>query len=373
MDIVITGIGAITPAAKNIEDVFSDLVSGETNTKRVIEDFDFSEYINPWKARKMNRLGQLSTVAAVMAVKDSGLEINDENRNRIGSIYSTCNASFETNRSEVNNIIAKDLSGISTFKFPMTTSNSPLGAITRTLKVKGSSSAIVGSDPIHYGSLLLKSGTCDSIVIVGADEYSDLYDKTYRELGFNVSDNKCEIYSGYKGFRYSEGFSSIVLETKEHAIKRNARIYCDLKNSIGYMDTKTQPLMNKYFDIDEETLFDSMNGSLENINPNLNGFVMGTGNGTLIDKKEFSAFNKISSNFKAVKKLVNIKDYSGESFSGSSILNLSVAAMALKKQVLPSSVISEKQKSLNVSFSIVNSYLPNGSITSHMLSSNVGE
>ena len=97
--VVVTGIGAITPLGNDTETTWNNLVAGVSGIgplTRVnaddfpakvaaeVKDFDPSAFMEKKDARKMDRFTQFAVAASIMAVKDSGLDINEENSDRVG-------------------------------------------------------------------------------------------------------------------------------------------------------------------------------------------------------------------------------------------------------------------------------------------------
>ena len=99
--VVITGLGAVTPAGLAVDSFWDSLISGQSGIKHItnfdttdypckiageIQDFDPNEVIGRKQARRMARFSQLLVVAANEALIDSGLDLEATNRDRIGII-----------------------------------------------------------------------------------------------------------------------------------------------------------------------------------------------------------------------------------------------------------------------------------------------
>ena len=97
--VVITGVGAVTPLGNNIDQTWKGLVEGKSGIAPIegydvstyatqfagqIKDLDITEYMKAKEARKIDPFIQYGLVASIQAISDSGLEVTDENRKRIG-------------------------------------------------------------------------------------------------------------------------------------------------------------------------------------------------------------------------------------------------------------------------------------------------
>ena len=100
--VVVTGIGAITPLGNTAEETWENLLAGKSGAATInsfdtskfkthfaceIKDFKVTDYLDRKEARNMDRYVQLALVAAIQAVKDSGIDLEVVNKNRVGVIY----------------------------------------------------------------------------------------------------------------------------------------------------------------------------------------------------------------------------------------------------------------------------------------------
>ena len=100
--VVVTGLGAVTPVGNNPEETWNNLVNGvsgaapitlfdATNFKTQfaceVKGLNINEYIDRKEARKMDRYTQLAFISAIQAVKDSGMDLETIDKNRIGVVF----------------------------------------------------------------------------------------------------------------------------------------------------------------------------------------------------------------------------------------------------------------------------------------------
>ena len=100
--VVVTGLGAVTPLGNTPEETWKNMVAGvsgaapithfdTTNFKTKfaceVKNLDVNAYLDRKEARKMDRYTQLAMIAAMQAVKDSGIDLEKEDKDRIGVVY----------------------------------------------------------------------------------------------------------------------------------------------------------------------------------------------------------------------------------------------------------------------------------------------
>ena len=100
--VVVTGIGAVTPVGNTAEETWANLIAGKSGAAPItsfdsskfktqfaceVKGLNVNEYIDRKEARKMDRYAQLAMIAAKQAVEDSGMNLDEEDKNRIGVIF----------------------------------------------------------------------------------------------------------------------------------------------------------------------------------------------------------------------------------------------------------------------------------------------
>ena len=99
--VVVTGMGAVTPVGIGVENFWQGLLSGKSGVDTLhctdpekhlvkiaaeVKDFNAEDYLDAKEAKRMDRFIQFAMVAAIEAVKDSGLDLEKEEKDRIGVI-----------------------------------------------------------------------------------------------------------------------------------------------------------------------------------------------------------------------------------------------------------------------------------------------
>ncbi len=254
-------MGAVTPLGLNVQDFWQNLLAGKSGIGPVrswdasgqpvriaaeILDFDPETVIEKREAKHMDRFTQFAIAAAVEAHADSGLTIDDANRERVGVIIGSGMGGLITIEEQTRVLIARGASRISPFACPMMIPNMAAGQVSIRLGSQGPSTCVVtacasGSNAVGEGMRLIQSGVCD-VVAAGASE------ATITPMGLGVfaacralsrRNDEPELASrpfdaDRDGFVMGEGAAVLMLEELEHARARGARIYAELA---GYGST----------------------------------------------------------------------------------------------------------------------------------------
>jgi 3-oxoacyl-[acyl-carrier-protein] synthase II len=221
-----------------------------------VKDFEPTDYINRKDARRMDRFAQLAVAAGYQAVEDSGLTIDQSNRDDIG-VYVGCGIGGLTTMFEQAKIlIEKGPDRVSPFLAPMMIADIAAAQVSIALGVKGpnfctTSACSSGSDAIGLAYELIKRGGAD-IMLAGGTEaiinplgitsFNALHALSIRNDAPQKASRPFD--TERDGFVISEGAVILVMESLQHAIRRNANILAEL---VAYAATSdsfhiTQPL-----------------------------------------------------------------------------------------------------------------------------------
>jgi len=205
-----------------------------------VKDFDLAAYMSPKEARRMDTFIHYGIAASVQAIKDSGIEITDANRERIGCVIGSGIGGLpmiEENHSELLN---RGPRRVSPFLIPGSIINMIAGNLSIQYGLKGPNLAIVtacttGLHSIGEAGRLIEYGDAD-VMIAGGSEATICplgiggFD-TMRALSTRNDDPATASRPWDRdrdGFVMGEGAGIMVLEDYEHASRRGARIYCEL-------------------------------------------------------------------------------------------------------------------------------------------------
>lgn len=257
--VVITGMGAITPVGCDVETFWNSLKNGKNGIDFItkfdttdfkaklaaeVKDFDPLLYMDKAAVRKSDKFVQYAVAAASQAVSDSGIE-NNIAPERFGVYYGSGIGGFETFVSEHNSFIEKGAHRVSPMFIPKMISNMGAGNIAIKFSAKGSCMSVstacaTGTTAIGEAYRAIKGGYADAIIAGGVEAsisplaaagfincmaLSDSTDKDCASIPFDKRRN---------GFIMGEGAGALIVEEYEHAVKRNAKIYAEIK---GYGST----------------------------------------------------------------------------------------------------------------------------------------
>ncbi|MCK5356224.1 MAG: beta-ketoacyl-ACP synthase II, partial [Methyloprofundus sp.] len=257
--VVITGLGAVTPLANTVSETWDGIINGKsgispidsfdissfaTTFGGVIRNFDVTEYIPAKDAKRMDAIIHYGLAAGSQAIEDSGLEITEENAERIGVAIGAGIGGI-TGIEECYATYAK--SGprrISPFFVPGNIINMISGNLSIKYGLKGPNFAIVtacttGTHNIGDAARLIKYGDADVMVAGGAERCTSSATAmggfcSARALSRRNDDPQAASRPWDKdrdGFVLSDGSGVVVLEELEHAKARGAKIYAEL---VGY-------------------------------------------------------------------------------------------------------------------------------------------
>jgi 3-oxoacyl-[acyl-carrier-protein] synthase II len=253
--VVVTGLGAVSPVGNDVASSWEALLAGRSGIGPItrfdasglgcriageVKDFDLAAYMSPKEARRMDTFIHYGIAASVQAIKDSGIEVTDANRERIGCVIGSGIGGLpmiEENHSELLN---RGPRRVSPFLIPGSIINMIAGNLSIQYGLKGPNLAIVtacttGLHSIGEAGRLIEYGDAD-VMIAGGSEATICplgiggFD-TMRALSTRNDDPATASRPWDRdrdGFVMGEGAGIMVLEDYEHASRRGARIYCEL-------------------------------------------------------------------------------------------------------------------------------------------------
>ena len=256
--VVITGLGAVTPIGNTVATYWSGLQSGANGVAPItlfdaskhacrfaaeVKDFDPSGVLDPKETKRWDRFCQFGVVAAKEALAQSGLDITDANRQRIGVIIGSGVGGLLTMETQAHVLEGKGPGRVSPFTVPMMIPNMATGLAAIALGAQGPSSAVAtacaaGSNAIGDAFRLLQQGHADAMVCGGAESAITPLGvagfASAKALSFRNDDPATAsrpFDAERDGFVIGEGAGILVLETLEHAQARGADI---LGEVVGY-------------------------------------------------------------------------------------------------------------------------------------------
>ena len=254
--VVITGLGAITPIGNNIQEYWKGLYEGVSGANLIthfdaskfktqfaceVKNFDVNEFIDKKEARKMDKFAQYAIVSSDEAIKDSGLDLDKENKDRIGVIWGAGIGGLITFQEEVLTFGKGDgTPRFNPFFIPKMIADIAPGMISIRHGLRGPNFATVSAcassanaliDALNYirlghADVIISGGSEAAVIEAGIGGFNALHALSTRNDNYLTASRPFDL--NRDGFVLGEGAGALVLEEYEHAKARGAKIYCEL-------------------------------------------------------------------------------------------------------------------------------------------------
>lgn len=253
--VVVTGLGMVSPLGNTVADTWSGIVEGKsgiaplesfdvsafgTRFGGAVKGFDVTEYMSKKEARRMDLFMQYGIAAATQAISDSGIEITDANRNRMGVAIGSGIGGLGTIEENHNLLNASGPRKLSPFFVPASIINMVSGHVSINYGLCGPNFSMVtacttGTHSVGFGSRCIAYGDADVMVVGGAEMGSTPLGlagfSAARALSTRNEDPEGASRPWDKdrdGFVLSDGAGILVIEEYEHAKARGANIYAEI-------------------------------------------------------------------------------------------------------------------------------------------------
>ena len=255
--VVVTGLGAVTPVGNTPEETWENLVAGKSGAAPItlfdsskfktqfaceVKNLDLNVYLDRKESRKLDRFTQLAMVSAMQGVKDSGLDLEKEDMNRIGVIYGVGIGGIRTFEDEVvyYGLHQEEGPKFSPFFIPKMIADIAAGQIsihfgfhgpnyTTTSACASSSNALANAfNLIRLGkaNVIVGGGAESAICSCGVGGFNAIKALSTRN---DDPERASRPFSASRdGFVMAEGAGCLILEELEHAKARGAKIYAEM-------------------------------------------------------------------------------------------------------------------------------------------------
>lgn len=256
--VVITGIGTVNSIGLNAGEFWNNLLAGKSGISVIegfdvekinskiagqIKNFDPHTYINIKEAKRMDRFAQLAVAAALMALEDSKLKINELNCNDIGVFIGSGVGGLSTIEVQNQRLLEKGADKVSPFLVPMMICNMAAAQVSIISGAKGpvsttTTACAAGTNAIGDAFEIIKRGAANVMIAGGAEAaitplgmagFSSMHAMSTRNDDPQKASRPFE--RDRDGFVMGEGSGILILEELNHAVKRGADIYAEI---IGY-------------------------------------------------------------------------------------------------------------------------------------------
>ena len=253
--VVITGMGAITCLGNSVDEFWTGLKNGKSGIREIslvspdgfpcrvsgeVRDFDTAEYMDRKESRRMARFSQFAVAAAHQAVKDSGLDLENEDLDRIGVLIGSGSGGLPETDQQAEIRVTRGVNRMSPYYIPMMLVNMAAANISHTFNLTGYTNTCVtacaaSTQAIGEASEIIRRGGADVIVTGGTEagicEIGMGGFSTMRALttwtGDPVKASR-PFDSGRDGFAPSEASGILIMESLQHATDRGAQIYAEI-------------------------------------------------------------------------------------------------------------------------------------------------
>ena len=367
--VVITGLGLLTPVGNTVDESWSNIVAGKSGIAPItsfdaskfsarisgsVKNFDPLQYISAKEVKKMDAFIHYGLAAGIQALEDSGLEVTDENAERIGVAIGSGIGGLPTIEKNRDVYLAGGPRKISPFFVPSSIINMVSGNLSIMRGLKGPNIAIVsacttGAHNIGDAARMISYGDADAMVAGGAEmgtcELGVGGFAAARALSTRNDDPEAASRPWDRdrdGFVLGDGAGVVVLEEYEMAKKRGANIYCEL---VGYGmsgDAYHMTLPSKGGEGAARCMRNAMNDA--GLNPEDIGYINAHGTSTPAGDVAETMAVKLAMGDHAHKLVVSsTKSMTGHLLGAAGGIEAIFSILALRDQVVPPTINLDNQ------------------------------
>lgn len=255
--VVVTGLGAVTPIGNNVKTFWNNVKAGKVGIGEItrfdtsdfkvklaaeVKDFQAKEYMDFKAAKRMELFSQYAVVASKEAVKDAGIDMEQEDPFRVGVIVGSGIGSLQAMETAEQKLLQRGPSKVDPLFVPKMISNMAAGNVSIAIGARGKCTNVVTAcasgthcigdayRAIQYGDaeVMVSGGTEGAITPIGVAGFTNLTALSTSQDPLRAS---IPFDRERGGFVIGEGAGVVVLEELEHAKARNAKIYAEV---VGY-------------------------------------------------------------------------------------------------------------------------------------------
>jgi len=363
--VVVTGMGALTPVGNDVKSFWSNLVAGVSGSAPItrfdaekfktrfaceIKDLDITDYIPRQEARKMDPFTQYAVIASDEAVKDSGLDLEKINLDKVGVIWGSGIGGLKTFEDEVMNFSENNRSPrFNPFFIPKMIADSASGVLSIRYGFRGpnfitvsacasSTNALIDAyNYIRLGTInvCLSGGSEAAITNAGVGGFNALKALSERNDSPETASRPYDM--DRDGFVLGEGGVALILEEYEHAKARGAKIYAEMigagMSSDAYHITAPHPEGHGAYMVMKNALEDAGLGlgDIDYINTHGTSTPLG-------DPQEITAIERLFGDHAKNINISSTKSMTGHLLGGAGAIEAAACIMAIQDQIIPPTI-----------------------------------
>lgn len=362
--VVITGMGCISPVGNNVKDTWDALLEGKSGAGLItqfdainhktkfaaeVKDFDGVAFFGVKEARKLDRFAQFGLAAAQEALEQSGLKIDESNRDRIGIFIGSGIGGINIIIEQYELMKQRGPDRVSPFLIPMMIPDSVAGNLAIRVGARGpnmsmATACATGTNALGEAAETIRRGAAD-VMIAGASEAAI---NSLAFAGMNTMTALSTRNDDYlhasrpfdknrDGFMMGEGAGVLILESLEYAQARGANIICEF---LGYGTSDDAHHISAPADNGAGAAL-SMKWALEDANfkPTDIHYINAHGTSTqLNDKSETAAIKTVFGEQAYNIPISSTKSMTGHLLGASGAVEAIIGAMTILNGVIPATI-----------------------------------
>jgi 3-oxoacyl-[acyl-carrier-protein] synthase II len=360
--VVITGLGIVSPVGIGVSQAWQNIVNGKSGIGRIthfdpslfacqiageVKDFDVTQYLPAKDARRMDRFIHFGLVAGMEAFKDSGIEVTEQNAERIGVNIGSGIGGLPMIEDTHNDFLGGGPRKISPFFIPGSIINMISGNLSIKYGLKGPNLAMVsacttGTHCIGESARVIEYGDADVMVAGGSEAticslaiggFSSAKALSTRNDDPATASRPWD--KDRDGFIMGEGAGVLVLEEYEHAKARGAKIYAELS---GYgMSGDAYHMTAPSTDGPKRSMLNALRNA--GVNADQVSYVNAHGTSTpLGDKNETEAIKLALGDYAKKTVISSTKSMTGHLLGGAGGIESLFCALAVHHQIVPPTI-----------------------------------
>lgn len=362
--VVVTGVGVIAPNGIGIDSFWDSLIHGRSGVRKIthfdassysskiageVHDFDPLNYMDPKSARRMDRFAQFAAACTRMATDDANLAVSDRTSERTGIALGSALGGIPSAEEQHSIFIEKGLKRVDPLLAIKIFPGGALGQVSVEFGIRGHSNTIssacaAGADSVGYAFHVIKNDLADVMITGGAE--APIVPLTFGAfcLISALSTRNGEPTKASRpfdkerdGFVMGEGAGILILESLDHAIKRDAHIYAEM---LSYATTNDAYHMAQPLPTGDQAR-KSMELALQaaKIDPTEIDYINAHGSSTVLnDKTETKIIKQIFGENSYKIPISSNKSMIGHALGAAGSIELIASVLTIKHQFIPPTI-----------------------------------